>query len=146
MSSINPLAVELNGAIKNNNEYIFDMLSEFGLRIYFPKEILSQGAEARAQANRTNATIGIATERGEPMHLQSVHRYIDHISPKDLFDYAPASGKPELREALIHWLLFGLRVLGHLLIEAHVVASLPSADTARKSLKNISSPNTEGSK
>ena len=99
MNSINPLAVELNDAIKNNNEYIFDMLSEFGLRIYFPKGILSQGAEARAQANRTNATIGIATERGEPMHLASIHRCIGHISPKDSFDYAPASGKPGLREA-----------------------------------------------
>jgi aspartate/methionine/tyrosine aminotransferase len=99
MSPINLLAVELNDAIKSNNRYILDMLSEFGLRIYFPKGILSQGAEARAQANRTNATIGIATERGEPMHLPSIHRYIDHIPSKDSFNYAPASGKPELREA-----------------------------------------------
>jgi aspartate/methionine/tyrosine aminotransferase len=97
--SINPIAVELNNDIKNSNEYIHDMLSEFGLRIYFPKGILSQSAEARAQANRTNATIGIATERGEPMHLPSIRRHIDHIPPRDSFGYAPASGKPELREA-----------------------------------------------
>jgi len=99
MSSINPIAVELNNDIKSNNEYIFDMLSEFGLRIYFPKGILSQGAEAKKQANRTNATVGIAIENGEPMHLPSIQRYIDHISPSDSFNYAPASGKPELREA-----------------------------------------------
>jgi aspartate/methionine/tyrosine aminotransferase len=99
MSPINLLAVELNDAIKSNNRYILDMLSEFGLRIYFPKGILSQGAEARAQADRTNATIGIATEHGEPMNLLSIHQHINDISPKDSFNYAPASGKPELREA-----------------------------------------------
>ena len=99
MSSINPLAVELNDAIKNNSKYILDMLSEFGLQIYFPKGILSQGAEARAQANRTNATIGIATERGEPMNLPSIRRHLNSIPPNDSFNYAPASGKPELREA-----------------------------------------------
>ncbi len=99
MSSINPIAVELNNDIKSNNEHIFDMLSGFGLRIYFPKGILSQGAEAKKQANKTNATVGIALENGEPMHLPSIQKYIDHISPGDSFGYAPASGKPELREA-----------------------------------------------
>ena len=99
MSSINSLALELNNAIKNNNRYIYDMLSEFGLRIYFPKGILSQTAEARAQAKKTNATIGIAVEHGEPMHLPSIQRYIGSISPKDSYDYAPAAGKPELRSA-----------------------------------------------
>ena len=99
MSSINPLAAELNDDIGNNSEHVLDMLSEFGLRIYFPKGILSQGAEARTQANRTNATVGIAAERGEPMHLPSIQRLISSISPKDSYNYAPASGKPELREA-----------------------------------------------
>ena len=99
MSSINPLAIELNDDIGNNSKHVLDMLSEFGLRMYFPKGILSQGAEARAQANRTNATVGIAAERGEPMHLPSIQRLISSIPPKDSFNYAPASGKPELREA-----------------------------------------------
>jgi len=99
MNSINPIAVELNNDIKDNNEHILDMLSEFGLRIYFPKGILSQGAEAKKQANRVNATVGIATEKGVPMHLPSIQQCIDHIPPTDSFNYAPASGKPELREA-----------------------------------------------
>ena len=94
---MNPIAVELNNAIQDNSEYILDMLSDFGLHIYFPKGILSQGAEAREKAHRTNATIGIAIEQGEPMHLSSIHRYIDHIPPVDSYNYAPASGKPELR-------------------------------------------------
>ena len=99
MSSINPIAIDLNNAIQENSHHIIDMLSDFGRQIYFPKGILSQGAEAKQQAHRTNATIGVALERGEPMHLPSIHRYIDHISPNDSYLYAPASGKPELREA-----------------------------------------------
>ncbi|MFC1718264.1 aminotransferase class I/II-fold pyridoxal phosphate-dependent enzyme [Candidatus Poribacteria bacterium] len=96
---MNPLAAELNDAIQKNNEHILDMLSEFGKQIYFPKGILSQGAEAKKQAGKTNATIGIAMEQGEPMNLPSIRKLIDQISPKDSFNYAPASGKPELREA-----------------------------------------------
>jgi len=99
MSSVNPLAVELNNVIQNNSEHIFDMLSEFGKRIYFPKGILSQGAEAKKQAHKTNATVGIAVERGEPMNLPSIRKFINDIPPKDSFTYAPSAGKPELREA-----------------------------------------------
>jgi aspartate/methionine/tyrosine aminotransferase len=99
MSSLNPLAVELNDTIRKHNENLYNMLSQFGLRIYFPKGILSQSAEARIQAKKTNATIGIATEKGIPMYLQSIQKHISDISPKDSFDYAPASGKPDLRTA-----------------------------------------------
>lgn len=99
MSSLNPLAIELNEIIKSNNEYLFNMLSQFGLRIYFPKGILSQSAEAKAQAKKTNATIGIATEKGTPMYLPSIHKYISDIPAKDSYDYAPAAGKPDLRSA-----------------------------------------------
>jgi len=99
MSSLNPLAVELNDTIKKNNENLFNMLSQFGQRIYFPKGILSQSAEAKAQANKTNATIGIATEKGIPMHLPSIQKHISDIAPKDSFDYAPAAGRPDLRTA-----------------------------------------------
>jgi len=97
MSLLNPLAIELNDILKKNNENLFNMLSSFGQRIYFPKGILSQSAEAKAQAKKINATIGIATEQGVPMHLQSINKYISDIHPKDSYDYAPAAGKPELR-------------------------------------------------
>ena len=99
MSSINTIAVELNDSIQRGNENIYNMLSEFGRRIYFPKGILSQGAEAKKQARKTNATIGIATENGEPMNLPSIRKLIESIPPKDSFGYAPASGKQELRDA-----------------------------------------------
>ncbi|MBD3183697.1 aminotransferase class I/II-fold pyridoxal phosphate-dependent enzyme [Candidatus Poribacteria bacterium] len=96
---MNALALELNKTIQTNNQHIYDMLSDFGKKIYFPKGILSQGAEAKQKAKKTNATIGIAVENGEPMHLTSIRNIIDHIPPKDSFNYAPASGKPELRSA-----------------------------------------------
>ncbi len=105
MNYIDPLAIELNESIKKNNEYLYNMFSDFGLRIYFPKGILSQGAEAKAKANKTNATIGIATEHNEPMYLQSIQKYLGNIKPKDSYDYAPASGKPELRKAWLEKIL-----------------------------------------
>lgn len=105
MNYIGPLAIELNESIKKNNEYLYNMLSDFGLRIYFPKGILRQGAEAKTKAKKTNATIGIATEHGEPMYLQSIQKYLGNIKPKDSYDYAPASGKPELRNAWLKKLL-----------------------------------------
>lgn len=67
---MNPLAGQLNESIKAGNEHVYDMLSTLGKEIYFPKEgILSQSAEAGAHAKKYNATIGIATEGGVPMHL-----------------------------------------------------------------------------
>jgi hypothetical protein len=48
------------------------MLSEVGKDLYFPKGILTQGAEAKEKAHRFNATIGMATEKGRTMYLPSV--------------------------------------------------------------------------
>ena len=74
------------------------MLSGLGRRYYYPKGILSQSAEAKAKAHRTNATIGIATEGGVAMHLPSIQRHFQGIAPKDLYPYAPVAGKEELRK------------------------------------------------
>ena len=74
------------------------MLSPLGQRLYFPKGILSQSAEAKQKAHRFNATIGIATEKGKAMHLASVQSHLVGISPDDAFTYAAASGRQSLRE------------------------------------------------
>ncbi|MNW52767.1 Aspartate aminotransferase [compost metagenome] len=75
------------------------MLSTLGKEIYFPKEgILSQSAEASANAKKYNATIGIATENGGPMHLASIQETLSAYKPQDLYPYAPPAGKPELRK------------------------------------------------
>ena len=97
---MNPLAQQLNETISREHPRVFEMLSALGKAIYFPKVgILSQSAEARQKAKRYNATIGIATENGIPMHLPVIQDTLSAYHPKDLYDYAPPAGKPELRAA-----------------------------------------------
>ena len=73
---LNPLAEAANATIKAENATVFELLSERGKRFFFPaKGILAQGAEAKLKAKTANATIGIATENGAPMHLQVVGQY-----------------------------------------------------------------------
>ena len=95
---MNPLAQQLNQQIQENNPHVYDMLSPLGRRLFFPKGILSQSAEAKEKAFRFNATIGIALEKGEAMHLDCVHDWVKGLRPDDVFPYAPAAGKPGLRE------------------------------------------------
>ncbi len=95
---MNSLLKQLNHTIKQENDYVYSMLSSLGKAIYFPKEgILSQSAEAKTKAKKFNATIGIATENGQPMHLQLIQETLSAYDPKDLYEYAPPAGKPELR-------------------------------------------------
>ncbi len=94
---INPLAQQLNEQILANNPHVFEMLSPLGKRLFFPKGILAQSAEAKAKAFRFNATIGIALEKGEAMHLACIHEWVNALGPDDLFPYAPAAGKQALR-------------------------------------------------
>jgi len=93
----NKQAEELNNIIKENNPEIYNLLSEKGKTIFFPKQgILSQSAKAKGK--KINATIGIAVEdNNSPMNLNSIAKNIS-LDPKDVFPYAPSFGKPELRE------------------------------------------------
>jgi aspartate/methionine/tyrosine aminotransferase len=95
---LNPLAEELNTVLAREARPVLEMLSPIGRRYYFPKGILSQSAEAKVKAHRFNATIGIATEGGTAMHLPSIHKHFQGVPPKDLYTYAPVSGRPDLRE------------------------------------------------
>ena len=95
---MNPIAQDLNKIIKEANPNIYDMLSTKGKNLYFPKGILSQGAEAKEKASKYNATIGIATENGVPMYLPSIMSYIN-LPPNQSLNYASSFGIPELREA-----------------------------------------------
>lgn len=95
---MNPLAQQLNETIAAQSPNVLQMLSGLGKSLYFPKiGILSQGAEAKQKANRYNATIGIATENGVPMHLGVIQRTLSSYDPKDIYEYAPPAGKQELR-------------------------------------------------
>ncbi|MCH2187806.1 hypothetical protein MK280_18275, partial [Myxococcota bacterium] len=96
-SQVHPLAADLNQTLKDQAPQVFEMLSAYGRRIYFPKGILSQSAEAKAKAHRFNATIGIATEGGQAMHLESIQRHLKDLGPDEVYPYAPAPGRPGLR-------------------------------------------------
>ncbi|MCM3746845.1 aminotransferase class I/II-fold pyridoxal phosphate-dependent enzyme [Paenibacillus pasadenensis] len=97
---MNSLAQQLNTALEKGNAHVYAMLSGLGRQLYFPKEgILSQSAEAKTKAKKFNATIGIATENGVPMHLKAIQDTLSAYDPKDLYEYAPPAGKPELRTA-----------------------------------------------
>ena len=93
----NQLALELNETIRRDNPYVLLMLSELGRELFFPKGILTQTAEAKKKATRYNATIGIAKEGGEAMHLDSVMKHFAGISADETLPYAPSPGRPDLR-------------------------------------------------
>lgn len=97
-AEIRPLAAELNDTIERENPHVYSMLSEFGKRLYFPKGILAQSAEAKDKAKRYDATIGIARENGKPMFLPSIMRYFNELTPAEALTYAPATGRPDLRK------------------------------------------------
>ena len=95
---MNKLAEDLNQTILANAPDVFNMLSSLGKELYFPKGILSQTAEAKQKATRFNATIGIAKEGAEAMHLPSVMKQFSNCLPNEVLPYAPSTGKPELRK------------------------------------------------
>ena len=97
---MNPIAEELNGIIQNGNPQVYDMLSNVGKNLFFPKGILSQSAEAKGKAHRFNATIGMATEKGDTMFLPSVMAMLNDISPAEALTYAPSFGIMPLREGI----------------------------------------------
>ncbi|HOV13702.1 MAG TPA: aminotransferase class I/II-fold pyridoxal phosphate-dependent enzyme [Spirochaetota bacterium] len=94
---MNVIAKEMNEVLSKNAPVLFSMLSDFGKRIFMPKGIIVQSAEAKQQAKKYNATIGIARENDEPMFLPSLKKYFNELKSADIFDYAPGFGNPDLR-------------------------------------------------
>ena len=92
---MNALAEELNEALAGTAAE--RLLSDMGKRMYFPKGIVSQSAEADERAHRFNATIGMAYEGGEPMILDSIRAGLPSLSPKEAVAYAPTAGIATLR-------------------------------------------------
>ncbi|MDY0219676.1 MAG: aminotransferase class I/II-fold pyridoxal phosphate-dependent enzyme [Desulfobacterium sp.] len=95
---MNPLAQELNTLIKTLNPHVFEMLSDMGKNLFFPKGILTQSAEAKLKADKINATIGIAKQDGVVMNLPSIAGLVSGIDPEHFLPYAPSFGLPELRK------------------------------------------------
>ena len=143
---MNPLAVELNEVIQKANVHVYEMLSEVGKNLFFPKGILTQSAEAKEKAHKFNATIGMATEKGRTMHLPSVMTMLSGLEPEETLTYAPSFGIPALRkvwkEALFeknpslasskislpvvsHAITHGLSVVGDMWVDPGDVIILP---------------------
>jgi len=89
-------AIALNKTIQQVNVNVYEMLSERGKNIFFPKlGILAQAAQAKGKA--INATIGEAVEDdGSSMHLPEFDGLLN-LPTSNVFPYAPSFGKPELR-------------------------------------------------
>lgn len=96
---MNPLATELNDAIRQANPHVLEMLSDLGKEMFFPKGILTQSAEAKVKAKRFNATLGVATEKGHMMGLASLMNQLPGLTADEALAYAPPAGLAELRSA-----------------------------------------------
>lgn len=89
-------AITLNDVIQKSHPAIFELLSNRGKGIFFPKlGILAQSAQAKGK--EINATIGEAIEdNGHPMHLTELGQLVN-LPDSAVFPYAPSFGKPDLR-------------------------------------------------
>ena len=91
------LAVKLNETLKGTCAY--DLLSDYGLRMYVPKGIIVQSAEAKQKATKYNATIGVALENGTAMYIPAMKaQFADTMKVGEIFPYAPMGGVPALRK------------------------------------------------
>lgn len=101
---INPLAQELNDALKGTTPG--ELLSDVGTRLYFPKGIIAQSAEAKKLGKTANGTIGTTVVEGKPIMLPSIKKYVPDLTSSELVGYAPTAGNPDLRamwkESIIH--------------------------------------------
>lgn len=97
MAKLNPQAKELNDIIKAGSPTVYNLLSNRGKAIYFPRKgILAQGMAAKDKD--INATIGTAYEDdGKPLVLPSMAGRIT-LDSKDVFPYAGSEGLKDIRD------------------------------------------------
>lgn len=94
---LNPLAQELNEVLSGSAAE--RLLSDLGCRMYFPKGIIAQSAEAKKTAFVANGTIGMTVINGEVAILPSIQKSMSAFSPHEIVAYAPTAGNNELRKA-----------------------------------------------
>ena len=128
MQNLNPIAVALNEQIHAAHPTVSALLSTLGKRIYLPKGILSQTAEATAKADRFNATRAIALAGDDMMHLPVSRELVPALTLAGIYGYAPVLGQSELRAA---W-------------RTHLLKENPSLAEATLSLPIVTSGMTHG--
>lgn len=116
---MNTLAHELNSVL--DGTVAARLLSSLGKRLYFPKGIIAQSAEAKKLAHKANATIGMAFEGGRPLILSAVAEGMPTLSAAEAVAYAPTAGVEQARTA---W-------------KEAMVRKNPSVDAARVSLPAV---------
>jgi aspartate/methionine/tyrosine aminotransferase len=94
---MNALALELNAAL--DGTVAGRLLSGLGKRLYFPKGIIAQSAEAKKLGHRANATIGMAYEGGRPLMLSAIADGMPTLSASEAVAYAPTAGIEQARTA-----------------------------------------------
>lgn len=92
---MNSLALELNGVL--DGTAAGRLLSDLGRRLYFPKGIIAQSAEAKKAAHTANATLGMAYSRGRPLILSAVADSMPTLTPEEAVAYAPTAGVEKVR-------------------------------------------------
>ncbi|GHU27992.1 hypothetical protein FACS1894164_20300 [Spirochaetia bacterium] len=92
---MNMLAEELNEVLRET--VAGRLLSGLGQRLYFPKGIIAQSAEARKNAHFANATIGMAYQNGRPIIMSAVADEIPSLTPEEIVVYAPTAGVERTR-------------------------------------------------
>jgi len=93
---MNSLAVALNDVLEGT--VVPRVLSDLGRRMYFPKGIVAQSAEAKEKAHRFNATVGMAYADGHPMTLPLIRELTGELPTEESVAYAPTAGVPALRD------------------------------------------------
>ncbi|MDR1955477.1 MAG: aminotransferase class I/II-fold pyridoxal phosphate-dependent enzyme [Treponema sp.] len=91
------LADELNSVLEGT--VAGPLLSALGRRLYFPKGIIAQGAEAKQSAYHANATIGMAYQQGKPLMLSALRDQVPELKPEETVAYAPTAGIEPVRTA-----------------------------------------------
>jgi aspartate/methionine/tyrosine aminotransferase len=97
LTKMNILAKELNSVLEHT--VTGRLLSDLGNRLYFPKGIIAQSAEAKKLAHTANGTIGMALHQGKLMLLPAVSDSLPHFSASEIAAYAPTAGTEEVRQA-----------------------------------------------
>jgi len=94
---MNPLATELNEIL--DGTVAGRLFSNMGKRLYFPKGIIAQSAEAKKSAAFANGTIGMAYKQGKPLILSAIADNMSAFSPDEAVAYAPTAGIEKARTA-----------------------------------------------
>jgi len=92
---MNPLANELNSVL--DGTIAGRLMSPLGRRLYFPKGIIAQSAEARKSAHTANATIGMAYSKGKPLILSAIAESMPTLAPDQIVAYAATAGIEPIR-------------------------------------------------